>query len=121
MGDSKGDMGPTWQDVYDMVEFIERVYCVTVRLSMRLFMYKGKFGGEPYLVGQAVAHAHWPHRLGHGSFARHSHGFRGRSGARTAPAAYHLALVGLIDQLEDDFIDHTGLGPDDRVEFVYPA
>lgn len=118
MGSEKTEQGPTWADVYNMIDWIESTYCVTVRLSMRLFMHKGKFGGDPYLVGQMVAHAHWPLRIVHGSFARYSYGFRGRSGARTASAAFHMALVGLIDELEDRSHEFTGFGAYDRVEVV---
>jgi hypothetical protein len=90
-----GSTGPSWEDVYDYVEHVERTYDKTVYLQMRLF----RAGKPERLCGSATAHAVPPNRPL--SEARHVgvHGFKGQSGSKTAPGAFWHALSDLEGKL----------------------
>lgn len=90
------EAGPTWEDVYDYVHRLEHQFDKTIFLQMRLF----KNGKPERLCGSATAHAVPPGKPL--VVAKHigTHGFKGQSGARTAPGAFWHALADLEGRLE---------------------
>lgn len=88
-------MGPTWEDVYDYVNLLEGRFHKTIFLQMRLF----KAGKPERLVGSAAAIAVRRDRPVSEPVATGVHGFKGNSGAKTAPGAYWHALSELEGKL----------------------
>lgn len=88
---SDNGYGPTWEDVYDYVNRLEILWGVVVFLQMRLHHH----GKPPRLVGQCSAIARLKERPIDGPEWVGTWGFRGNSGAKTAPQAYWHALSDL--------------------------
>lgn len=88
--------GPSWDDVYEYVARLEAQFDRTIFLQMRLF----KAGKPERLCGSASAHAVPPTQPLQSASHIGVHGFKGQSGAKTAPGAYWFALLDLEDKLD---------------------
>lgn len=85
------ELGPTWEDVYTYIHDLEGRFDKVIKLEMRLFM----SGKPPRLNGSCVATARPKNRPAGDKEYNGFHGFRGQSGAKTAPAGFYLALADL--------------------------